>query len=781
MKLSYVTEQAPYGPGESFVLTEVEELLARGHDVTLTPFHGSTEVVHAAGEAMVHHTQRLSLRSMTMYWDAAASAIAHPWITGRALARVPHSGGVKPAVWNVIATVKGLALARFCRHNGIEHIHAHWATATATMAMVAAEVARIPWSFTAHRYDVVANNLLREKLRTAAFSRFISEATATLAEKVSGASLPAGAVVLHMGVVLPALPSREHVAEGVPVVLCPASFDLRKGHAHLLAALAQLVREGIACRLALAGAGPLESQLAKQALKLGVNDYIRWHGQMAHQDVLAMYQAGVVACVVLASVDQGDGLPEGIPVSLMEAMAAGVPVVATATGGIPELLKDGAGVLVAPEDPMAMACALRSVLQDAELPRRLSAAGRRRIEERFTVQRVAAELERRFKDGADPDRSAGRLTYLCLQNNHPGQASFTHVHEIISGLRLRGWRVQLFESEYGSSDAPSTTRRLVACLSVQLRAWRAVAGSDVVYIRSHVLALPTALVAKLLHRPVVHEINGPPAEMVLVRPWLRSLRRALVWASEVQLRWSDAIVCVTEELAAWVRSVGGEHAVVIPNGANVDVFRPGVPRPALQLPSRYAVFFGAFAPWQGIRTILAARQDDAWPTDVGLVFVGDGDERHLVDQAAARWSDVRSLGKLPQSELAAVLANATVGLSPQGTLGRRHLTGLFPLKVFETMAAGIPVIVSDVPGQAPMVADTGSGIIVPADDPSALALAVKTLVDEPERAREMGARGRVAVERLHSWDERAARTHDLLVNLKVCPGGVPAAQEAQSQ
>jgi glycosyltransferase involved in cell wall biosynthesis len=95
----------------------------------------------------------------------------------------------------------------------------------------------------------------------------------------------------------------------------------------------------------------------------------------------------------------------------------------------------------------------------------------------------------------------------------------------------------------------------------------------------------------------------------------------------------------------------------------------------------------------------------------------------------------------------------------------RAATGLAPLKLFETLAAGLPVIVTEYPTQADFVRDNACGMVVTAGDAGALARAVAALAADPIAAREMGARGRRAVEREHSWDLRAAEVDKLLRGL----------------
>jgi glycosyltransferase involved in cell wall biosynthesis len=113
-----------------------------------------------------------------------------------------------------------------------------------------------------------------------------------------------------------------------------------------------------------------------------------------------MYREHSVDCVVLPSLD------EGLSVALVEAMAHGVPVVATAVGGVPELLEGDAGVLVPPRDAEALADALASVLGSPERRAHLARAGRRRVETEFDVEAIARELATRF-GGNSPVERAG--------------------------------------------------------------------------------------------------------------------------------------------------------------------------------------------------------------------------------------------------------------------------------------------------------------------------------------------------------------------------------------
>jgi glycosyltransferase involved in cell wall biosynthesis len=395
MKILYLTQRLPFGNGETFVIPEIETLLARGHDVLILPRLSGEPVVHDDAVALVSHTRVLP-RAPVILRAVLRTLIRHPLVTLRAFWRLHHTRP-RPRTWsNTIATAQGIWVADLAREWGAEHIHAHWAHLPATIAMSASAFSGIPWSFTGHRYDVVLNNLLRDKLRSARFGRFIAHRMLEHASPLVGEDAIAHATVLHVGVSLPSGPLLLPPLREEPVMLCPARLIRVKGHRHLLDAAALLRDRGIPFRLQLAGSGPEEERIRRRIAELGLTDRVRLLGLVPHAELLRRYRHGEVDCVVLPSVDLGHGEHEGISVALIEAMAHGVPVVSTTTGGQAELLGGGSGVMVPPADSAALADALQRMLESR--PRRLELGwrGRGRVEEEFDIARVADELIRRF-------------------------------------------------------------------------------------------------------------------------------------------------------------------------------------------------------------------------------------------------------------------------------------------------------------------------------------------------------------------------------------------------
>jgi glycosyltransferase involved in cell wall biosynthesis len=170
-----------------------------------------------------------------------------------------------------------------------------------------------------------------------------------------------------------------------------------KGHRFLLEAWQIVQRRGLAAELWLAGPGELRPRLETLSRALGLTGSVKFLGAVPHDELLKIYAEARVSAVVLASVDLGSGVHEGIPVSLIEAMSYGIPVVATATGGTPELLVPGTGLMVPPADPTALADALQTLLRDGKLRERLGDSGRQRVLEAHDIFQVAAELVKEFE------------------------------------------------------------------------------------------------------------------------------------------------------------------------------------------------------------------------------------------------------------------------------------------------------------------------------------------------------------------------------------------------
>jgi glycosyltransferase involved in cell wall biosynthesis len=354
-----------------------------------------------------------------------------------------------------------------------------------------------------------------------------------------------------------------------------------------------------------------------------------------------------------------------------------------------------------------------------------------------------------------------RLAYLSLETPRPGQASQTHIDEIIASLRQTGWQVELFATTRGGASArTSFLQRLLDYGRVQWALARRLRQFDAVFVRSHFMALPLALWARWRKVPVVQEINGKPADIGVTYPAFKPFAPLFAWLYRTQYRIAAHLIAVTEGLAQWARAFAGHDRVsVVSNGANTKLFTPEGPR--ADVAGRYVIFVGGLVAWHGIGTMLTALQDPAWPADVRLVIVGDGIERGKVEAAS---SDPRLLwlGRQPYEAVPALLRGALAALCVIEDQDGRSASGVAPLKLFEAMACGVPVIASELPFQAEIVRQAQAGLVVPAEAPERLAAAVRQLSENGETARSMGANGADYVVREASWQRRGNDIHQIL-------------------
>jgi glycosyltransferase involved in cell wall biosynthesis len=334
-----------------------------------------------------------------------------------------------------------------------------------------------------------------------------------------------------------------------------------------------------------------------------------------------------------------------------------------------------------------------------------------------------------------------------------GQASFAHVTEIVAGLRRLGWAVNLVTVP--SDPGAGLVRRLRSVLATQLR-WRA-QPLDVLYVRTHPAALPVVVWARLRGTPVVQELNGSPGDVTAAWPLLRPLQALIAASFRWQLRHAAAVITVTEGLRRWAQEQAGAcHVSVVPNGADPDRFTPEAVGPPVVV-GRYVTFFGALAPWQGIRTLLAASDRREWPEGVAVAIAGNGAERAAVEAAARRDPNrVVYLETLDYDVVPVLVARSLAALIPKEYVTAE--VGLSPLKLYEAMASGVPVVVTDAPELGETVRNEQCGLVFDVGDAAGLASAVRALADDPVSARLMGARGRDAVLGRHSWSRRAADT-----------------------
>lgn len=407
MKLIYVTSRAPFTDREAFLFAEMNELRRQGVDLTVVPLRPSGPIVHANPEEFLPISAREHLISSGIVKSSLLQFLKHPFCVLAALFSLAHSRSLRIALKNLAVFLKGLWLADLAEHKKADHIHAQWGGCSSTMAQIASRVSGIPWSMTLHRWDLPENNLLKHKVASAVFARVIDESGRDELLAIPGVDRRK-VVVVHVGVKLPRLDSLDRNSGKGFRLLLPAFFTAKKGHRYLLEALSILRSRGREVRVDLAGDGPLADEIRRRVESQQLGQQVTFLGSVSHPDLLGGLERGEWSAVVLPSItDRTD--KEGIPVSLMEAMARCVPVISTFTGGIPELLREGAGMLVPERDPNALAEAIQTLMEDESFYGALADRGRRRIEDSFAADQVVAHLMRLIQGRQTPLKIASSL------------------------------------------------------------------------------------------------------------------------------------------------------------------------------------------------------------------------------------------------------------------------------------------------------------------------------------------------------------------------------------
>lgn len=387
-RVAYVLTHFPK-PSQSFLIGEVLTMRAQGATIDVLainePDVGDVTTAELAAErdATVYLKQqgplgfgRAVLGAIRAVGPLALAQIA--WMAVRTAGT-----DLKLIVWRLLQLAEAIVGWAHCRRRGIRHLHAHFGLTTATIAWFVcelgnrAEPGRWSWSFTIHGFQDFANEheaALAAKAASATYVVCISDFTRAQAMRViDPADWPKLRVVrcgIDLGRFTPrsAEPSNER-----PTVLEVGRLSTEKGHLVLLNALAVLRARGVDVGAKFAGDGPYRAAIEHESERLGLGAFVEFLGEVDAERVHRELVNADVFCL--------PSFNEGLPMSIMESMATGVPVVSTYIGGIPELVTDGVSGMVVPAgDSVRLASAIEALLASRELRSSIIAEGLRRVE-----------------------------------------------------------------------------------------------------------------------------------------------------------------------------------------------------------------------------------------------------------------------------------------------------------------------------------------------------------------------------------------------------------------
>lgn len=320
-----------------------------------------------------------------------------------ALRRRDLSAGYATATtWGCFRSAVSVAAAVVrMRRGGLEpaHLHAHFAHDPALVAMLVRDLTGLSYSFTAHARDLVQIPPANLDARAAGATAVITccDANADYISSAVPAGLTAPLRVIHHGVELNQFsPPPWRPAGATATLVTVGRLVEKKGFVHLLEALNAVQRSGHSITCQIYGDGPLRESLVSLRDSLDLGENVSFAGERGRADIVSALQDADI--FVLTPVVTDDGDRDGIPNVLVEAMATGLPVVTTSTGGITELVShERNGLVAAPGDVVDIATQISRLLERPQLRQELGAAARRTVEADYDVDAAAEQLEQIFR------------------------------------------------------------------------------------------------------------------------------------------------------------------------------------------------------------------------------------------------------------------------------------------------------------------------------------------------------------------------------------------------
>ncbi len=356
-----------------------------------------------------------------------------------------------------------------------------------------------------------------------------------------------------------------------------------------------------------------------------------------------------------------------------------------------------------------------------------------------------------------------RIAYVSVDPGIPvfgTKGASVHIQEVVRELIARGHDVTVYATRIGddvpadladlrvvpvkvAKGDPAARERAQQDASAEMVTRILADGADLVYERYSLFSTVLARVTAASDAVGVLEVNAPLIDE-------QKKHRDMVdengaWAAlRAQVHAAAATICVSDPVSAWVRRhTDGDRVHTVANGVSVTRI---LPQP--EDDDVVVTFVGTLKPWHGTSVLIDAAGMAREPWTVRVV--GDGPERAALEAQAARLGvDVDFRGAVAPEEMPAHLAGSAIGVAPYPASVEDGDQYFSPLKVYEYLAAGLPVVASSV-GQLPGII-TDEGVLVAPSDPAALARALDRLAADPESRRAMGAKARERAVSDHSW------------------------------
>jgi glycosyltransferase involved in cell wall biosynthesis len=394
---------------ETFVLEEVLGLERLGISLCLyTLAEPSDSITHAAVQRVAAPVRQVP-SATRRNWITFAPR--HLWLLATSPLRYVRAlrNAVRRGRKGVSAFMRAGWLAGQLREDGVQHLHTHFISAPADIAELVLQLSAIPFSISAHAKDIYLSEAadLQRKLAAARFTVTCTEFNCrALRDIAPGAAVHRMYHGIDQGIFSP----RVRLATGLaPLILSVGRLREKKGLDTLIEACRLLRGRGLSFRCEIVGYGEEQARLQAMIDDHGLADHVALTGKLVREQVIERYARAAV--YAQPSRITADGDRDGIPNVLLEAMAVGLPVVASRVSGIPELVQHRHnGLLVEPDDACALADSIAELMQNKALGARLGREGQatvaRHFDNRHNLQTVLKLLEHSHVHAAEPVRRA---------------------------------------------------------------------------------------------------------------------------------------------------------------------------------------------------------------------------------------------------------------------------------------------------------------------------------------------------------------------------------------
>lgn len=737
---------------ETFVIRELNALADSGFPMQIYSLKKCRDRIrHPEAEALASKTVTLAWNDPAVWLRSLIGFIRSPF---RALGSLVWVLRFERSSWSSFAKAlliwgQSLAIAQRMRKDGIGHIHAHWATMPTTSAVIISRLLDVPFSFTAHAWDIfVRNTSLREKIR---LSRAVITCTKFNREALCELC-PEAADKIHLnyhGVNIAKFASRSREIEpplqtqAPPQFLSIGRFVEQKGYPDLVDAYRILKERSVPFTAIIIGEGPLEEMIKKRIADAGLDNHVTLTSGKTQQELRALYHrsyAFVLPCVIAPNDDR-----DGIPNVILEAMAAGLPIVSTTVSGVPEaVIHTKTGLCVSPHSPAELADALRTLIDNPEATRLMASESARYAEHAFSDTLHLDNLVGLMKEVVAPIQQEQRVRVAQLIWSLEVGGAERVAATIAAGLDRSNYEPLVI-----CQNEPGRLAQQLEASGIPVIALHKKRGLDFGMLRELVRILRQRNV-DILHAHLfgaafwgrlASRLAGVQCVFVHehgMQPWRGSLHffidRALAGLAQRYLFASEPV----RDLYVRRTGVATEKCVVVANG--VPCSEPGEQQDVLRSANGFSAHHeviasvGRLSPEKDHANLIQAFSELSKKREQArLVLIGDGPERTRLEKL------VSDLGLEPlvrfaglQDDVQPWLAMADVYVQPSVREG-------LSLAILEAMGARLPVIATRVGDVDKVIDDGRTGFLVPPGNSHALAERmheVLTMYEDLDRLRQ---------------------------------------------